>query len=119
MRRIDLGARPRSRRELASWYSGALEAQATSGLSVAEFAHRLGVSVPTLYQWRRRLGTPPRGDDLPARLVEVEVTRSGGTTTTTADAMVVSLCSGRRSIGVPHGFDSDELRRLVAVLESC
>jgi hypothetical protein len=118
MRRIDLGARPTSRRELASWYSGALEAQATSGLSVAEFAHRLGVSVPTLYQWRRRLGTPPRGDDLPARLVEVEVTRSGATTTT-ADAMVVSLCSGQRSIGVPHGFDSDELRRLVAVLESC
>jgi hypothetical protein len=76
------------------------------------------VSVPTLYQWRRRLGTPPRGDDLPARLVEVEVTRSGATTTT-ADAMVVSLCSGQRSIGVPHGFDSDELRRLVAVLESC
>jgi hypothetical protein len=33
--------------------------------------------------------------------------------------MVVRVGDGRRSIEVPRGFDGDDLRRLVAVLESC
>ena len=33
--------------------------------------------------------------------------------------MVVRLCAGRRSIEVSPGFDDEDLRRLVAVLESC
>lgn len=119
MRRIDVGSRPTSRSELSKWYSEALEAQAASGLSVADFARCLGVSVPTLYQWRRRLGSPgsgASGDEGPARLVEVTVARSAAVET---DDMVVRLCSGRRSIDVPRGFDDTELRRLVAALESC
>jgi len=116
MRRIDVGSRPTSRSELSRWYSEALEAQAASGLSVADFAHRMGVSVPTLYQWRRRLGSPEGNDECPARLVEVTVTRPADVAT---DGMVVRLCSGRRSIDVPRGFDDVELRRLVAALESC
>lgn len=119
MRRIDVGPRPTSRDELAAWYSEALAAQATSGLSVAKFAGRIGVSVPTLYMWRRRLGPSPT-EELPGRLVELTVTRAsaiaGGTS---AGTMVVRLCSGRRSIDVPVGFDDDELQRLVAALESC
>lgn len=119
MRRIEVGARPTSRSELTKWYSEALEAQAASGLSVADFAQRLGVSVPTLYQWRRRLGSPERADsggESPARLVEVTVARP---TLPATDGMVVRLCSGRRSIDVPRDFDDAELRRLVAALESC
>lgn len=46
MRRIDVGPRPTSRDELAAWYTEALAAQAASGLTVAEFARRIGVSVP-------------------------------------------------------------------------
>jgi DNA mismatch repair protein MutH len=114
MRRIDVGSRPSSRGELARWYSEALAAQAVSGLSVAEFADRIGVSVPTLYLWRRRLGS--QAIELPAKLVEVTVTRPAAAAT---DGMVVRLCSGRRQIAVPRGFDDDELRRLVAALESC
>ena len=49
MRRIDPGARPRSRAELAAWYSAVLDAQSASGLSVAQYAGRIGVSIPTLY----------------------------------------------------------------------
>ena len=56
MRRNDVGARPASRSELAEWYSAALADQAASGMSVAKYAGYLGVSVPPLYQWRRRLG---------------------------------------------------------------
>jgi hypothetical protein len=36
-----------------------------------------------------------------------------------ADGLVVRVCSGRRSIEVPRGFDDDDLRRLVTALESC
>jgi hypothetical protein len=119
MGRIDVGPRPTSRDELAVWYSEALAAQAASGLSVAAFAGRIGVSVPTLYMWRRRLG-PCQAREVPARLVELTVTRTPSMPdATSASAMVVRLCSGRRSIDVPAGFDDDELRRLVAALESC
>ncbi|MBX3463281.1 MAG: hypothetical protein KF830_08925 [Planctomycetes bacterium] len=119
MRRIDVGPRPTSRDELAAWYTGALAAQAASGLTVAEFARRIGVSVPTLYVWRRRLGSsPPR--ELPAKLVELTTTQASPMAEqASAGAMVVRLCSGRRSIDVSAGFDDEELRRLVAALESC
>ncbi|MFN9307414.1 MAG: IS66 family insertion sequence element accessory protein TnpA [Planctomycetota bacterium] len=117
MRRIDVGARPASRSELAEWYSAALADQAASGMSVAKYAGHLGVSVPTLYQWRRRLGADvgdPVGGN--AKLVEVTVARpaavSGG-------GLVVRLSGGRRSIEVPRGFDEDDLRRLVTAIESC
>ena len=44
MRRIDLSHRPRSREKLAGWYAAALDDQASSGLSVAEYAAELGVT---------------------------------------------------------------------------
>jgi len=116
MRRIDLGERPTSRVELAAWYAAALEAQAASGLSVADYAKRLGVAYPTLYQWRRRLESESRGVRGRAKLVEVTVTRRPPSAT---DGIVVRVCEGRRSIEVPRGFDGEELRRLVTVLESC
>jgi len=120
MRRIDVGPRPTSREELAAWYAEALEAQAASGLSVAEFAQRMGVSMPTLYMWRRRLGSRSRPAQLPARLVEVTVARPCSESfEATRPTLVVRLCSGRRSIDVPAGFDDDDVRRLVAALESC
>ena len=56
MRERTIEVRPTSRRDLASWYARALEAQRASGLSVADYAMRIGVSAPTLYLWRRRLG---------------------------------------------------------------
>lgn len=101
---------------MASWYSAALDAQAASGLTVADYAARIGVSVPTLYQWRRRLESPTRGNSGSAKLVEVTVARRAPSG---CDGMVVRVCDGRRSIEVPRGFDGDDLRRLVAVLESC
>lgn len=118
MRRIDLGPRPGSRSALAAWYSAALDAQAASGLSVASYAERIGVSVPTLYQWRRRLESPspPHGGRGDAQLIEVALAEPA---TRASDGVLVRLCDGRRSIEVPRGFDGDDLRRLVAVLESC
>lgn len=115
MRRDDLGERPTSRKDLASWYSAALDAQARSGLSVSDYAKQIGVTGWALYDWRRRLGGGRVRNR--AKLVEVTVARSTGVEG--GGAMVVRVADGRRSIEVPRGFDGDELRRLVGVLESC
>jgi len=117
MRRIDVGPRPAGRDALAAWYAEALDVQRASGLSVAEFAPRVGVSAPTFYAWRRRLdAATPR--ELPAQLVELTVAR-GSSPAAATGPMVVQLCAGRRSIEVPAGFDGAELQRLVAAIESC
>lgn len=114
MRRIDVGPRPTSRSGLAEWYADVLAAQSASGLSVAKCAHEVGVAVPTLYQWRRRLGPAP-GKWSPAKLVEVTVRPADPTT----EGLLVRIGDGRRSVVVPRGFDGGDLRRLLEVLESC
>jgi transposase-like protein len=119
MRRIDAGRRPASREELAGWYSSVLEAQSRSGLSVADYAARVGVSAVTLYQWRRRLSTSSYDDHAPDRARLVEVTLARGRQADSAGVLVVRVRDGSRAIEVPRGFDSDDVRRLVTVLESC
>ena len=118
MRRIAIGERPTSRGELAAWYASILERQAASGLSVTEFAEQAGMSAWTLYDWRRRLlsSVATEATSTPARLIEVTLAQPEPLA---AAGMVVRLGDGRRSIVVPSGFDDDELRRLVEVLESC
>jgi hypothetical protein len=115
MRRNELGERPTRREDLVGWYEGLLERHAESGLSVAEFAARAGVSAWTLYQWRRRLseGMEPQAG-LP-RLVEVSVVPAAEAR---SSRLAVELRSGRR-IEVGGGFDGHELKRLIGVLESC
>ena len=120
MRRIAIGARPTSRADLAEWYAAILEQQAASGLSVTAFAEQVGLSAWTLYDWRRRLSwseSPGHGClRAEPKLIEVAIAQPGPV----HDApMVVRLGDGRRSIAIAPGFDSGELRRLVAVLESC
>ncbi len=117
---IDLTERPQNRENLAKWYSAALAEQESSGVSVAEFADVLGVTATTLYQWRRRLAAGSRRQrqtgQAPIGLVEVTVDRD--VTANEAGSLVVRL-GPDRGIEVPHAFDESDLRRLVAVLESC
>ena len=116
---IDLTVRPESREDLPAWYAAALADQASSGLSMAEYAHELGVAPATLHQWKRRLSADdeaefetPRSTDL----IEVEM----------ADAMpddsgapfVVRLGGGRQ-VEVPTWYRDEDLLRLVGLLESC
>ncbi len=115
MRRIRLGARPSRRDDLPGWYRATLALQAESGLSMAEFASRAGLSTWTLYEWRRRLAGDAAGGASP-RLVEVEVASpvpGGG-----GHLAAVHLRSGHR-IDVPADFHDAGLRRLIGVLESC
>jgi len=119
MQRNAIGARPDDRQGLSEWYAAALEDQASSGLSVADYAIEIGVTAATLYQWRRRLseegGTRPvrRGGGL------VEVMVKPGTPAAESCTYVVRVGCGGRSIEVRRGFDSGELQRLVTLLESC
>lgn len=117
---IDLTERPQNREDLAKWYEAALVEQESSGLSVAMFAEVLGVTSATLYQWRRRLtqsdGGLREGRSVAGGLVEVTVDRD--VTPSDSVPLVVRLgCA--RDIEVPRSFDESELRRLIAVLESC
>ena len=115
MRRNAIGGRPTRREDLAEWYRSLLERQAESGLSVRAFAATAGVSAWTLYEWRRRLGDTARYRDGAPRLVEVSVVPSSPPTSA---GIGVELRSGHR-LDVRAGFDDDELRRLIGVLESC
>lgn len=117
MRKRTIGERPSSRTDLAGWYAAALEAQRESGLSVAQYARELRVSVPTLYQWRRRLGSGVRGGESETRLVEV--TEAEAASDEAAAGIELRINDGRHTILVPRGFDREELRRLVEALESC
>ncbi|MBI5850438.1 MAG: hypothetical protein HZB39_05285 [Planctomycetes bacterium] len=102
-----------------SGYATALADQTTSGLSMAAYAAKPGVNPTTLYEWRRRLGpsgqgvtpTPPC-----TKLVEVTMARPSAAS---RGGMVLRLARGCRSIEVPRDFDADDLRRLIAVVESC
>lgn len=117
MQKRSFGPRPWSRDELAAWYGTVLEEHAASGLSLRTYADQVGMSAWTLYKWRRRLGRDEEGAaaEKPT-LVEVAVEAAAEKNST---GFVVRVNDDRRSIVVPAGFDGDELRRVVATLESC
>ena len=122
MPEFDPKRRPENREELQAWYAAALAEQASSGLSVGEYAEVIGVTATTLYQWRRRLTgrvdhKRQRRAPRPAGLVEVTVDR-GAIAADDVESFVVRL-RGDRRIEVPARFDATELGRLVTVLESC
>lgn len=97
----------------ARWRS-LIEAQERSGLCVAEFAARRGLSVATLYWWRSRLRRPKQGEPslVPIEIVGPEPGGSHGG----AERFEIELRGGRR-LRVPPGFDAGELTRLIAALE--
>ena len=119
MRRVQIPPRPSDREQLPSWYASVLDAQKTSGLTMADFIVETGISNSSLYKWRQRLINestcePAKPDT--TNLIEVTVARPSPRATT---RMIVRVANDRRSIDVPTDFDDDALRRLVEVLESC
>ena len=116
------------------WARQHVEAQAESGLSVQDFCFAYGVAVHTFYGWRRRLKAKrpsPPGEDAASRLplqqlfaevpvyspvpVSAECVSLGPESS--AWVVEVGLRGGRR-LEVGSNFDEEELRRLVALLES-
>jgi transposase-like protein len=117
----------RCKRSLAwnrQWARQHVEAQAESGLSVADFCFAYGLPVRTFYGWRRRLnakGIASTYEDTTSLLsvqpLFAEVAVFSPESVSSASVVEVMLRSGRR-LEVRTDFDEEELRRLVALLES-
>ncbi len=116
--------RPRRRAELASWYAAVLEEQEKSGLSVASFASKIGVTSATLYQWRRRLGAQAEVNEDENAVHAgstgglIQVTLKESSPPTARDHFVVHLGSSHR-VEVPQDFHPSALEQLLTILGSC
>ncbi len=100
------------RRSRAEW-SKQIALWRKSGLTAREYAAKAGLNPGTLQFWKYTLGKESRpssgkGADLPLIEVHSSVAKD--------DRFEVELAGGRR-VRVPGTFDSDALRRLIAVLE--
>ena len=117
--------------ELERRYRRLLEEHARSGLSQAEFAKRKGIPATTLSWWRGEIGHRDRlrserngnGATHPPGLLPVEIVPTKNLapskkSDTTRPVFAVRLRSGRE-LRVQHGFDAQELKRLIEVLETC
>ena len=91
-----------------------LAEQKSSGLSMARFARKCGMSPWTLYKWKRRLEEPVGERSGAEGFVELKVVG----VQRPAVAITVELAAGVR-VHVPQGFEEGELRRLLEVLSSC
>jgi transposase-like protein len=115
------------RADRATWVAR-VDELGRSGLTVKAYADRIGVNSQTLANWRWRLGcerraaaeatathsSPPTPVDeataSPVKFVEVIGAAM-------ADERLEVVLPRGATVRVPNGFDSDALRRLVAVLE--
>jgi len=98
-----------------------------SGLSAAEFAEAVGVSVRTLGRWRREADSPHAAANPRAAFVELVAmppapaaagSISAGNAADCVPATPISLRLGEGfELRLPPGFDADSLRRAVEVLQ--
>jgi transposase-like protein len=85
------------------------------GISIPSLAKRLGVGHQRLYYWRHRLNGAPLTTLGPEpQFVEVTVAMPR---TESALAFVVHSHGGRK-VEIPPGFDAEELRRVLTVVEN-
>ena len=86
-----------------------------SGLSLRAFGVREGVSYNKLQYWRRKLR---EGEVAEKPFAELRVLEAAVAEQVEAEVFEVCLTNGI-GLGVPSGFDGDELRRLIGVLSTC
>lgn len=96
-----------------------LSRREVEGLSFARLAEQSGIPIGTLAHasWRRRQ-RPEAGRGFTEVVVrEVPATTSPATSRSGQPMFEVALTSGRR-ITIAAGFDSEDLRRLLAIVEA-
>jgi transposase-like protein len=88
-----------------------------SGVSVATFAAKIGVSAPTIYSWKRRLelrqDSDLSGAPLPPSMVRVIAT---GAPAARVDAGISIISSCGLSCRVERDFDEETLYRVLQLL---
>jgi hypothetical protein len=110
--------RARWEREILRW--------GKSGQSLSAWAHQQGLSRDALEYWKRKLQDKPAQ---PITLIPVVAPAVSGATSASpapittvpkpTDPVPIELLLGTRRLVLPPGFDSDTLRRAIAVLETC
>jgi hypothetical protein len=90
-----------------------IEAWRHSGQTLTAFARSYDVHPERLARWQRLLRAEPQG---PLRFHPVRVQQVQPRLAESGDRIELVLRDGR-SIQVPHGFDADDLRRVLDVLE--
>lgn len=90
-----------------------VEAWRSSGKTLSDFADRHGVDPKRITRWATRLGRakPEAVQFHPVRLAGVEAESGSGS------AIEIRLISGQR-VRLAHGFETEDLRRVLAVLEA-
>ena len=95
-----------------------LDAWRRSGQTMSAFARLYGIQYERLARWKRRLRGEPNGEPGEAvRFHPVRVRPVARQSHDSVDRIELVLSKGR-SIRVPHGFDAEDLRRLLAVVEA-
>jgi DNA-binding transcriptional regulator YiaG len=89
-----------------------------SGMPVAQFATRIGVSVPTVYQWRHRLREAgAEGAPTMVRIVPLAGLASvSPVSAATHDGGIAIILPGGLVCRVDPGFHGETLLRLVEIL---
>ena len=113
-----IDSKPRRRSDLPDWYSALFSAAESEDLSVSELAERAGCSIPSLYNWRRRLAKEAEESHASPGLVHVTVTGSSPRPPASFERLEVRLSSGH-SVLVPKGVDPADLAAVLGALAPC
>jgi hypothetical protein len=102
--------RQRSNKAWKKW-RGLVSEQARSGQSVSAFCRGRSLHAPHFFQWRKRLR-----ENTATKFVEVQVKEA--TASAPGDSCVEIRLQNGRSLLVGPGFDAEQVRVLVGVVET-
>jgi len=104
----------------AAHYLGLLEEHEHRGGSLRSFAEARGLSVWTLYGWRRLLGlTRPRATSSSSRLVAVDIVNDRPASRTAAGEQLEVIFGDGLRLRLPSKVPVDRLAEVVTALRSC
>jgi hypothetical protein len=103
--------RQRSKKAWVKW-RGLVSEQARSGQSVATFCRERSLGVPHFYWWKKRLR-----EGKATKFVEVQVAELSAQAPSSDSRIELRLRNGR-SLLIGRGFDPEQVRVLLAVVEA-
>lgn len=109
-------SKPAPKKRSVSEITQLIEDLNASGLTVAQFAAQIGVSVATIYNWKRKAqphGSPASPVPTPVQLIPH--TGSSLFEPSTTSGLLLQL-PGQVKCRIEPGFDENTLQRLVATL---